>query len=88
MTQNMLIKACIYIVVPQQKYLQNQNIEMNKKSLNSLKPDKFKKLLPQFLSSFKRYFFKLCLKVIRFLVRLNVFGVLFQKVGPIYDKAS
>ena len=53
------------------------------KSLNSLKPNK-----SQFLSSFKKYFFKLCLKILKFLVRLNVSGVLFQKVGPIYDKAS
>ena len=45
-------------------------------------------MLSQFLSSFKKYFFKLCLKVLRFLVRLSVSGVLFQKVGPIYGKAS
>ena len=45
-------------------------------------------MLSQFLSSFKKYFFKLCLKLLRFLVRLSVSGVLFQKVGPIYDKAS
>ena len=55
------------------------------KSLNSLKPIKFKKCCH---SSFKKYFFKLFLKVLRFLVRLCVAGVLFQKVGPIYDKAS
>ena len=45
-------------------------------------------MLSQFLSSFKKYFFKLCLKWLRFLVRLCVSGVLFQKVGPIHDKAS
>ena len=42
----------------------------------------------QILSSFKKYFFKLCLKVLKFLVHLSVSGVLFQNVGPIYDKAS
>ena len=42
----------------------------------------------QLLSSFKNYFLKLRLNVLRFLVRLNVSGVLFQNVGPIYDKAS
>ena len=41
------------------------------------------KELLQFLSSFKKYFFKLCLKLLRFLVRLSVSEVLFQKVGPI-----
>ena len=45
-------------------------------------------MLSQFLGSFKKYFFKLCLKVLRFLVRLSVSGVLFQKVGLIYAKAS
>ena len=58
------------------------------KSPNSLKPVKFKKVLSQFLNSFKKYFFKLCLKVLRFLVHLSVSRFLFQKVGPIYGKAS
>ena len=57
------------------------------KSLNTLKPNKFKNLLSQFLYAFKKYFFKLCSQVLRFSVRLNLSGVLFQKVGPIYDKA-
>ena len=57
------------------------------KSLNSLKPNKAR-VLSQFLSSFKKYFLKLCLKVFTILVHLSVSGVLFQKVEPIYDKAS
>ena len=45
-------------------------------------------MLSQFLGSFKKYFLKLYLKVLRFLIGLSVSGVLFQKVGPIYGKAS
>ena len=39
--------------------------------------------LLEFLSLSKKHFFKLCLKVLRLLLRLSVSGVMFQKVGPI-----
>ena len=41
-----------------------------------------------FLGSFKKCFFKLCLKVLRLSVHLSVSRVLFQKVGPMQDKAN
>ena len=60
--------------------------------------------LLKFLSSFENCFFKLCLKLLRLLVRfsflklclkllrllvrLSASGVLFEKVETIYDKAS
>ena len=56
--------------------------------------NKFKKIFLkflqflQFLSSFKKYFFKLCLKVLRLLVHLTMSNVLFPNVWPIHDKAG
>ena len=61
---------------------------MKMKVSNSCKPKKNWKELLQFLSSFKKCFLKLSLKVLRFLVRLSVSGILFKKVGPIYEKAT
>ena len=40
-------------------------------------------MLLELLGSFKKYFFKSILKVLRMLLRLSVSGVLFQKAGPL-----
>ena len=80
----MLVNAFIYIAVSKQKwivFLKSESPDEDKDALLKLKIKK--RDLLEYSVSLKTYFFELCLKILRMLVPLSVFGVSFQKVGTI-----